>query len=103
MKEALVFLTSIIIVSFIIMNSCSKEENYTDFLDANNSINGHIENIQLTSRNINPQNVKYTVLGRKRNNPFSVTNMTIAYNFLYETNLSSLPVTHYYVKFSPNT
>jgi hypothetical protein len=42
-----------------------------------------------------------TVLGRKRNNPYTVANMTAAYNRLYKKNLSTLPVTHRYVKFMP--
>lgn len=42
-----------------------------------------------------------TVLGVIRNNPYSVENMTAAWNILYKENLSTLPKTHTYIKFSP--
>lgn len=44
-----------------------------------------------------------TVLGRQRNNPYTITNMTQAYNTIYETNLLALTATHKYVKFMPTT
>jgi hypothetical protein len=44
-----------------------------------------------------------TVLGRHRTNPYTVANMTSAYNALYKTNITALPVTHKYVKFMPSS
>ncbi|MBK8698995.1 MAG: hypothetical protein IPN29_05425 [Saprospiraceae bacterium] len=44
-----------------------------------------------------------TVLGRQRNNPYTITNMTLAFNTIYRTNLVALPVTHKYIKFLPTT
>ena len=46
---------------------------------------------------------KVTVLGNVRANPYTVENFTAAYNELYEPDVSALPTTHYYVKFSPAT
>jgi len=46
---------------------------------------------------------KITVLGNVRANPYTVENFTAAYNELYEPDVSALPTTHYYVKFSPAT
>ncbi|NRA49816.1 MAG: hypothetical protein HRU12_11845, partial [Phaeodactylibacter sp.] len=44
-----------------------------------------------------------TILGAQRNNPYTVANMTQAWNFLFgsEKSYTTLPITHRYVKFSP--
>lgn len=41
-----------------------------------------------------------TVLGTVRNNPYSVQNMTAAWNKLYKENLSTLPKTYLHQNFS---
>ena len=42
-----------------------------------------------------------TVLGQKRNNPYAVDNIRLAYRSLYEINLTSLIANHLYVRFLP--
>ncbi|MFQ6610653.1 MAG: hypothetical protein ACE5D7_07630 [Fidelibacterota bacterium] len=44
---------------------------------------------------------KLIVLGQKRNNPYSVANMTTAWNNLYDPDYTELPATHLYVRFLP--
>ena len=44
-----------------------------------------------------------TILGERRNNPFSVTNVNIAKVTLYGLNTPMVAATHSYVKFSPTT
>lgn len=44
-----------------------------------------------------------TILGGTYLNPYSIQNMTQAYNIVYGTNLQSVSTTHYYVKFKPQT
>lgn len=44
-----------------------------------------------------------TVLGGTYNNPYSIANMTQAYNNIHGTNLQSVGITHYYVRFKPQT
>lgn len=43
-----------------------------------------------------------TVLGDRYNNPYSLENMTIAYNYIYSRNIQSVRVTHYYIRVKPN-
>lgn len=42
-----------------------------------------------------------TVLGNSRPNPYAVENFTAAYNELYEPDVTSLPITHHYITFTP--
>ena len=44
-----------------------------------------------------------TVLGGIYSNPYSIRNMTQAYNLVHGTKLSSVSTTHYYVRFKPQT
>ena len=44
-----------------------------------------------------------TTLGPQRENPYTIDNFTAAYNELYNPDTLSLPITHYYIKFSPTT
>lgn len=44
-----------------------------------------------------------TTLGPARVNPYTVENFTAAYNELYNPDILSLPITHYYIKFTPTT
>ncbi|MEO1628668.1 MAG: hypothetical protein AAFV25_26205, partial [Bacteroidota bacterium] len=49
-----------------------------------------------------PDEYVQTLLGAKRNNPYTVTNMTEAWNHLYpDDQYASLPATHKYLKFTP--
>jgi hypothetical protein len=43
------------------------------------------------------------VLGQQLNNPYTVPIMTQAYSLYYGYNFENVPVTHYYVKFSPQS
>ncbi|BDS09514.1 hypothetical protein [Aureispira anguillae] len=48
--------------------------------------------------------VEQTVLGAKRVNPYTVANMTAAWNQLYPSDSeTALPATHWYVRFHPQT
>lgn len=42
-----------------------------------------------------------TLLGDLRTNPYTVSNMTAAWNSLYAGTITTLPATHLYVKFTP--
>ncbi|MEP6646487.1 MAG: hypothetical protein ABJC12_05320 [Saprospiraceae bacterium] len=42
-------------------------------------------------------------MGPPRENPYTVENFTAAYNELYNPDITSLPVTNFYIKFTPNT
>jgi len=44
-----------------------------------------------------------TVLGGTYSNPYSISNMTLAYNIVHGTNVQSVSTTHYYVRFKPQT
>src|SRR6188474_3239639 len=44
-----------------------------------------------------------TVLGGTYLNPYSIANITQAYNNIHGTNLQSVSTTHYYVRFKPQT
>ena len=44
-----------------------------------------------------------TVLGGVYSNPYSIANMTLAYNNVNGTNIQSVTTTHYYVRFKPQT
>jgi hypothetical protein len=78
--------------------SCSNDET----LDHLSISNGQLESRSSDNRDDNLTETS-TILGRQRNNPYTVANMTKAYNTIYKTNLTSLPVTHKYIKFIPTT
>ncbi len=40
-----------------------------------------------------------TILGDVYNNPYSIANMTAAYNYIYHSSISNIATTHYYVRF----
>ena len=42
------------------------------------------------------------ILGDQKTNPYTIANMTLAYNTLYNQSISSLNPTHQYIKFEPN-
>lgn len=42
-----------------------------------------------------------TILGGVYNNPYSISNMTASYNYIYTRNISSVNTTHYYIKIKP--
>jgi len=44
-----------------------------------------------------------TVLGNARTNPYTVTEMTNAWNRIYGTTITQLPTTHLYVRFAPTS
>jgi len=47
--------------------------------------------------------LKRTILGRERENAFTVENMAAAHRDLYGTDIEEMPTTHLYVKFMPAT
>jgi hypothetical protein len=60
-------------------------------------------NIQLlnTGNEMEYTDETYMVLGLQLNNPYSIPNMTAAYNAFLGTQLTSVSVTHRYVRFTP--
>ena len=60
-------------------------------------------NIPVAAQSRSDQNgYVQTLLGEARNNPYTVENMTLAWNSLYpEHSYTQLPATHQYIKFSP--
>ncbi|MBY0477799.1 MAG: hypothetical protein K2Q24_09155 [Chitinophagaceae bacterium] len=69
--------------------------------------NTNTSSIEMLSANAgNPSDPEYTdevpmLLGMQLPNPYSIPNMVETYNIYYSVNLVTLPVTHYYVRFSP--
>ena len=62
-----------------------------------------IENSKIEARTDEEIYDDPTILGPQRLNPYTVENFTIAYNSLYDPDIASLPTTHYYLKFTPET
>jgi len=85
------------------MVSCSKDENieYDDSASSNEQLNQPIEFRQDNNSNSDISSLKQTVLGSKRTNPYSISNINIAAQMLYGNQRFS--ATHEYVKFSPTT
>jgi len=44
-----------------------------------------------------------TILGSPYNNPYSIANMTAAYNYIYTSSIPQIATTHYYVRFKPTS
>jgi hypothetical protein len=44
-----------------------------------------------------------TILGTVYNNPYSIANMTAAYNYIYSAHISAIAPSHKYVRFKPNS
>lgn len=88
-------------VSFFLIWSCQKDGD--DLLSSDNPEHQIDGDGSITFRSGETQELmdKLIVLGQKRNNPYSVANMTIAWNNLYEPDYNELPPTHLYVRFLP--
>lgn len=88
-------------LSLMFLISCSKDVELKpekdDIVSFRSGRNGDNE---FLSKDENTK-TKVTILGSIRANPYSVLSMTTAYNTLYGTSVSSLPATHYYIKFLP--
>ncbi len=61
---------------------------------------------QLRIQTLNTQQVEFPdetpmILGAQLPNPYSIPNMTAAYNAFFNTQAATVPVTHRYVRFSP--
>ncbi|MBK6362921.1 MAG: hypothetical protein IPF52_05225 [Saprospiraceae bacterium] len=84
------------------MYSCAKD---SDDIGQKPILTGQSEEIDKRSRIPGPSNDNEIeiVLGRKRNNPYTLANMTSAINKIYKTNYSNIAATHKYVKFLPTT
>ena len=107
MKKTFFQLASLCLLALLLPMGCKKDSLQTTpdsppkLFGANRTDD---TNIFDTSKD-NPADTlqKVTVLGNVRANPYTVENFTAAYNELYEPDVSALPTTHYYVKFSPAT
>lgn len=101
-KQKLFFIFGLLFVS-LFQSSCKKMQEQINpsksphFREGNASIV-----INRGGGEIESQEYKPTVLGVKRANPYTVANMTAAYNNLYSPNITALPATHLYVRFLPN-
>jgi hypothetical protein len=85
----------------IFIYACAKDESNLKSQKFNNEIITSDQRTRTPSTNNVIETA--TVLGRQRNNPFTISNMTLAFNTIYKTSLTTLPATHKYVKFMPAT
>jgi len=77
-------------------SSCAKDDNLEDDFKQNS-------NLGLTLRSEGEGGeLTYTILGAKRENPFSVANMNRAKINLYGTDIPPISPTHQYIKFLPS-
>ena len=106
-------LTSILLLfSFTILFSCKKSElKEPPSEDISSSANTTTSECDVTvcedcsfQEAIENDTTNYvTVLGGTYSNPYSIPNMTLAYNNLHNPNVQSVSTTHYYVRFKPQT
>lgn len=88
--------TAVLFFAFLLLlSSCQKENNLLQD-EENNSTN--TLNNQKVIADIYESEIK---LGKKINNPYSIANMTAAYNKLYNPNIEELPATDHYIRFLP--
>jgi hypothetical protein len=87
--------------SLLFMFSCSKDSEEPKVIPKMNE-NFHMSNRSRTASTNNNMEVAI-VLGRKRNNPYTLANMTAAINKIYKTSFTTVAATHKYVKFFPST
>lgn len=93
-----------LLLSYLLFaSSCEKEEKLTyGSTNSNEQIHsGHVFNVKDQAGKTEAEYTQ-TVLGRQRNNPYSIENLNIAYFSLYNIESNILP-THRYIKFSPQT
>jgi len=104
--------TILLLFSFTILFSCKKlEVNEPPSENVTSAANTTTSECDVTvcedclfQETIENDTTQYaTVLGGAYSNPYSVANMTRAYNNIHGTNLPSLGTTHYYVRFKPQT
>jgi len=107
----------LLIPLFLIPTSCKKINQ-----EEANEIKSKSENSQLSSRNPNAncdlstticedcnfqeqadegEEDSPTILGDVYNNPYSIPNMTAAFNYIYFISITTITTTHYYVRFKP--
>ena len=104
MRNRLLSLSLILFAAFLIIG-CQKDTLFDDHIIGNPKMEVRTDNI-ITSGGGNNCEETYddpTILGPQRLNPYTVENFTIAYNFLHDPDITSLPITHYYLKFTPET
>lgn len=85
----------------------TKSESNTSsvFLESSNpcELNTTCEDCYFQDQSNNDTTQSPTVLGAVYNNPYSIANMTTAYNNVNSTNISSISTTHFYVRFKPSS
>ena len=87
-------------------NSLPSEEDNTSIFERNPDTNCDLstticEDCATQTQIDNDTAAQATVLGGYYNNPYSISNMTASYNYIYSQNLPSLAATHRYVRFKP--
>ena len=87
-----------LILSILCVTSCQKDADFDPAVHSS-SINQSSGKQSVIRDGNNEPSDDPMVLGNQLNNPFSVANMTLAYNRLYEPDVVSLPPTHLYVRF----
>ncbi len=99
-------ITLLFISSFFLFQSCEKEnllnDPSADTTATASTPTVNYANTQGTARNESAEPVK-TELGKFRQNPYTVAEMTAAFNTIHGTNEVALPTTHTYVKFTPSS
>ena len=95
-----IFLITVILTMF----SCKKDSKETSkgISNSQNYTSGLVFDIR-DDINTKENEETRTILGKKRNNPFTITNMATAYNNLYGTNITEMPTTNIYIQFNPNS
>jgi len=96
---------SFLLFLFSIGISCSKDEvkKVKENTQSVSSSSALVFDIKDSKGNNTKSERGKTILGIKRNNPFTITNMATAHNILYSTSISEMPTTDLYVKFTPNS
>ena len=93
---------NILLLLLLVLAGCSKDADFKTETDSTvSSRSGRDRDNEFLLKDENTQ-TKVTILGSIRANPYSTQSMTKAYNALYGTSKSSLPTTHYYIKFLPS-
>src|SRR6187399_135891 len=94
-------------IAVLVPIGCQKDSLEKDEMEDSNSqllARDGDQNIFITGGGASEDtSINITTLGPTRENPYTVENFTAAYNELYDPDISSLPITDYYIKFTPTT
>lgn len=100
MKHSFLWIPAILIL-LLFASSCGDDEESYDTSTHDVSAEPIIFSEGGTQSTLKTRDLKRTVLGEKRENPFTTSRMAEAHNNLYGTSLSEMEATHLYIKFMP--